>query len=120
MGLLFIFLTIAFTVMGQLLLKRGMVEVGASSGQVALLPQYIWRAFTNVKVVLGLASAVVAALAWMMAVARVDLSFAYPFMAIAIVLVLALSGALFGETVPFTRWLGVGIVSIGILVAAWR
>jgi uncharacterized membrane protein len=43
---------------------------------------------------------------------------AYPFMALAIVLVLALSGALFGEIVPLNRWMGVAIVCVGLVVAA--
>ncbi len=120
MGLLFIFLTLTFTVLGQLLLKRGMLEIGSVPGQLALWPAFIWRALTSLRVISGLACAVIAAVAWMMAVSRVDLSFAYPFMAIAIVLVLALSGTMFGETVPLTRWVGVGIVCIGIVVTAWR
>jgi multidrug transporter EmrE-like cation transporter len=117
-GLIFILVTIVFTVIGQLLVKQGMreVSVGFSSGADAT--QLIFRALTNLKVVLGLGSAVVAALSWMVAVSHSDLSFAYPFMGLPIVLVLALSGTLFGEVVPITRWLGVGIVCVGLLIAA--
>ena len=42
---------------------------------------------------------------------------AYPFMALAIVLVLALSPLVFGEQVPVIRWFGVLIVCIGLW---WR
>lgn len=118
MGLLFILVTIIFTVVGQLLVKHGMREVSIGLGQATDVTQLILRAFTNLKVVLGLGSAVVAALSWMVAVSHSDLSFAYPFMGLPIVLVLALSGTLFGEVVPITRWLGVGIVCVGLLIAA--
>src|SRR4051794_29720985 len=103
LGLLFIVLTIVFTVIGQLLVKKGMLEVGAGPLgplHLSLLARFAWKTFTNPYVVLGLGSAVVAAVCWTVAVSRSALSVAYPFMALAIVLVLALSGALFGEIVP--------------------
>jgi len=118
MALLFVLLTVAFTVIGQLSVKQGMLGVGGSPTQVAMLPQFIWRALTNLRVLFGLACAVAAALSWIVAISRSDLSFAYPFMGLAIVLVLALSGVLFGETVPITRWLGVVIVCLGLVVTA--
>jgi drug/metabolite transporter (DMT)-like permease len=52
------------------------------------------------------------------AVSRSDISFAYPFMALAIVLVLVLSGVVFAEQVSWGRWLGVLIVSLGLIIAA--
>lgn len=117
-AMLFILVTIVFTVVGQLLVKQGMREVSTGLSQGADTTQLIVRALINWKVVLGLGSAVVAALSWMVAVSRSDLSFAYPFMGLPIVLVLALSGTLFGEVVPITRWLGVGVVCVGLLIAA--
>jgi drug/metabolite transporter (DMT)-like permease len=117
-ALLFILLTLVFTVVGQLLVKRGLVEVGAHPSQLDLLPGFLWQALTNWKVIAGLAAAVIAALSWMVAVSRSDLSFAYPFMALAIVLVLALSGVLFQEQIPFTRWIGVLVVCLGIFIAS--
>ena len=117
-ALLFILLTVAFTVIGQLLVKQGVLEVGTSPTQVVMLPQFIWRALTNWKVLLGLACAVAAALSWIVAISRSDLSFAYPFMGLAIVLVLALSPWLLGETVPWTRWIGVLVVCLGLWLAA--
>jgi drug/metabolite transporter (DMT)-like permease len=72
----------------------------------------------NWQIVMGLACAVVAALTWIQALARSSLSLAYPFMALAIVLVLALSGVVLGEKVPVTRWIGVGVVCVGIFVAS--
>jgi len=118
MAILFIFLTVTWTVAGQLLVKKGMLEVGSSPSQIRLLPGFVWRALTNWKVVSGLICAVAAALSWIVAISRSELSFAYPFTALAIVTVLALSGALFHEKVSITRWIGVAIVCVGILVAS--
>lgn len=118
MALLFIALTIIWTVAGQLLVKKGMQEVGSAPGQAGLLPAFLWRAVTHWKVVLGVACAVLATLCWMVALSRAQLSFAYPFMGAAVVLVLALSGLILGERVPLNRWVGVAIVVVGIFVAS--
>lgn len=120
MSYLFIALTIILTVTGQLLVKVGMGKVGTIPPTVAEMPPFILRALFNPAVIGGLLCAVLAALTWMAAVSRSDLSFAYPFMSLAIVLVLALSGVLLGETIPLTRWIGVLIVCAGIIVAALR
>jgi drug/metabolite transporter (DMT)-like permease len=118
MSYILIAATIAFTVAGQLLVKAGMTEVGSLPASLGEVGSFVFQTLTNLKVVLGLASAVLAALCWTGAVSVSDISFAYPFMALAIVLVLALSGLLFRETVPLARWIGVGIVCVGLIVAA--
>ncbi len=110
--------TIFFTVIGQLLLKRATLELGLAPTQAAEIAAYLVRAFLNWQVLGGLASAVLAAALWLGAVSRSNISFAYPFMGLAIVLVLTLSPFLFGEQIPWNRWLGVLIVCVGIWVAA--
>jgi len=118
MAVIFILLTVAFTVAGQILVKQGMLEVGNHPSQLGLFPSFIWSALTNVRVVLGFACAFAASLTWIVAISRSDLSFAYPFTGLTIVTVLTLSPIIFGETVPLTRWLGVLLVCVGIWVAA--
>jgi drug/metabolite transporter (DMT)-like permease len=111
-------LTILFTVCGQLLVKAGMIKVGPFAGELKTLPIYVFKALTNVKVFAGLLLAVFAALTWMGAISKLKISFAYPFMSLAIVLVLALSGIVFRERVPVSRWIGVAIVCVGLIVSA--
>src|SRR5262249_45939978 len=110
--------TILLTVVGQLLVKAGMLEVGPLPPNISDIWLFGFHILTNIKVVLGLGSAVAAAVCWTGAVSLSDISFAYPFMALAIVLVLAFSGVFFSETVPVARWIGVAIVCLGLLVAA--
>lgn len=118
LGLVFIFLTVAFTVLGQILVKQGMLGVGKSPSELASMPGFVLSALTNPRVVLGLGCAVVAALTWIIAISRSDLSFAYPFMALGVVLVLLFSGIVFKETISLNRWIGVAIVCLGIVVAS--
>jgi len=117
-ALLLVFLTIGLTAAGQALVKHGVLEVGASPGQFRQLPAFLGRALTNPSVVLGLTCAVFAALAWIMALSRAELSRAYPFMGLTFGVVLFLSALLFGERVPATRWVGVLVICLGIWISS--
>ena len=117
-GLVFIFLTIALTVAGQLLVKHGMTQIGKAPSSTSEMPMFFLRAIFHPPNFIGLGSAVLAAICWMGALSRCDLSFAYPFMALAIVLVLALTPALFGEHVNAKQWIGVAVVCIGLWIAS--
>jgi drug/metabolite transporter (DMT)-like permease len=113
-------LTVVFTVIGQVLTKQGMLEMGASPSRWPDVLVFIAHSLLNVKVILGLLSAVAAALAWLVTVSRSPLSFAYPFMGLSLILVLLFSSLVFGETVPWNRWAGVGVVCLGLAVASFR
>jgi drug/metabolite transporter (DMT)-like permease len=115
-GFICVALTVAFTVCGQLLVRYGMRGLGASPTQLGLLPHFLLRAFTHPAVVSGLACAVLAAACWTLALSRLEINQAYPFMGLAIVLVLALA-PLLGEAVPLWRWVGVALVCLGLWVA---
>ena len=110
--------TICFTVASQLLVKYGTQQLESFPKSLSEAFPFMLTALTNVWIVLGLGEAVAAALAWIGAVSLSDISFAYPFMGLAIVLVLAMSPLLFGEHVPTTPWIGVAIVCAGILVTS--
>lgn len=120
LGFVYIALTILFTVGGQLLIKAGVDAVGARPAQQPSTLLFILRAFTHPLVAAGLGCALAGAVCWTLALSRVALSLAYPFMGLAIVLVLALSPLLLREAVPWTRWLGVAIVCVGLWLTARR
>jgi len=67
---LFIGLTIVFTVIGQLLVKAGMIEVGEFPGGLKIIPTYLWQSLINWKVLLGLVCAVLASFTWMLAMSK--------------------------------------------------
>lgn len=110
--------TILFTVAGQLMVKHGTQQLGSFPKTLAGALPFMLTALTNLWIVFGLGCAVAAALAWIGAVSLSDISFAYPFMGLAIVLVLTLSPLVLGENIPLNRWVGVTIVCLGILVAS--
>lgn len=110
--------TICFTAAGNLLIKAGMMDVGTLPNQACKVQWFFFQSFTNLKVIAGLAMAFIGAMAWMGAVSQSDMSFAYPFMSLTIVLVLFLSGSIFGEVVTMNRWLGAIIVCLGLMISA--
>jgi drug/metabolite transporter (DMT)-like permease len=117
-GYLYIFVTIAFTVIGQLLVKTGVSKVFASFDGAPSLSRLIVSALLNPAVIGGLVCAFIAAVSWFPAVSKLPISVAYPFMALPIVLVLFLAPLCFGERVSPNQWVGVIIVSLGLWLAA--
>jgi drug/metabolite transporter (DMT)-like permease len=56
----------------------------------------------------------------MVVLSRVDLSFAYPFISLNFVFVLAGSALLLHEHVPANRFLGAALIILGVLVVSRR
>ena len=119
-GFIFIAITIAFTVIGQLMIKQGVMATGASPARLGQIPLFIMRVFTNPLVIAGLACAVISMTSWTLALSRLNLNLAYPFLGLAIVLVLVFARVIAGEPVSLLRWVGVLIVCLGLWVVAQK
>ena len=118
---IYIALCIAFTVIGQLLMKWGMIRVGEAPHNRDELPAFFIKAFMDPGVYLGLACAGFAAVSWMLALGtKLPLSVAYPFMSLAIVLVLVFTPFFFDEVVLLNQWLGLLLIIGGLWVASVR
>ena len=111
-----ILVSVASGVAGQTFLKIGTERAGsgADGGPIAL----IYSIVTSPLTLLGLFFYGIGALAWIAVLRRMDLSHAYPFLALNFVLIALVSYLVLGEAVPAARWLGIGIICIGILVVA--
>lgn len=119
MGYLYIAGCIAFTVYGQLIIKSRMATKGALPEGVADKIAFLLHAlFGDPFMLSGFAAAFAASLFWMAAMTKFELSFAYPFMSLAFVLVFGFSVLLFGETVSAGKVVGLGLIVSGILVTA--
>ncbi|MCY1460847.1 4-amino-4-deoxy-L-arabinose-phosphoundecaprenol flippase subunit ArnE [compost metagenome] len=67
-------------------------------------------------VVSAFVAAFAASLCWMLAVSRLELSKAYPFMALNFLLVCIIAVPLFGETFTMAKAIGLGTVIIGLII----
>lgn len=109
----------ALTVVGEVLLKLGMNVVTAQVGAFSLDPRVIWATFTDWRVILGFALVFGGALFWLAVISRVNLSLAYPLLALNYVLILIPSRYLLGEAITPAKIVGAAIVVVGVIVITW-
>ncbi len=116
--LLAIFVSVALAVVGQLLLKMGMLRVGKFSFNISTLVHQYARILLNPFVIAGLFGFFVSMLIWLYVLSRMELSFVYPFVALNYVLILFGSYFLFKETITPLKIVGVVVIIIGVYLVA--
>lgn len=104
----------------QLLLKAGASSAGSIS--FAAGAPVLWRMAMGLAqhpaILGGLACYAISVLVWIVALSRVDVSIAYPMLSIGYVVNALLAWWLFGEDVGVQRWLGMGVIVIGVVLVA--
>ena len=118
MNYLYIALTIALTVFGQLAIKMQVAPAGALPADTAGKLWFMLHLLLNPWIIAAFAAAFLASLSWMGALTKFPLSHAYPFMSLCFVLVLGLSAWLFQEPLSTARVCGVALICIGTIIAA--
>ena len=103
------------TVTGEVLLKLGVDNVGGFGFNI----ESIFRTFTNWQVVLGFAFVFGGSLFWLAVISKVDLSFAYPLLALNYLIIMIPSRFLLNEAITPTRIAGAIIIVIGVIVITW-
>ena len=117
MAILMILIAVLLAVFGQILVKMGL----NASGGINFSSGFVWayvQLFMSPKIIIGTISYTVSIFFWLYALSRVDLSFAYPFLAVSYVLIVLASWLLLGEQVPMLRWAGVLAICFGVLLVA--
>lgn len=109
----------ALTVVGEVLLKLGMNAVTARVGAFSLDPRVVLATFTDWRVILGFALVFGGALFWLAVISRVNLSLAYPLLALNYVLILIPSRYVLGEEITPAKVVGAAIVVVGVIVITW-
>ena len=103
----------------QILLKTGMsrpsiaalLESGRRTDAALAIATNLW-------VVGGLSLYFLSALVWLMVLSRVQVSFAYPFVAMGFVLTMVLGWLVMGDTVGTQRIAGTLLISLGVVLIA--
>jgi len=113
-----LFAVLALTVYGQLSIKaRAIAHASEAVGSADRL-HYLYAMFTDLWVLSGLGAALLAGVCWMLAIERLEVGYAYPFMALSFVFVPLGSMALFGEPLPAIQLLGLALIIAGVTVSA--
>lgn len=109
-------LTVLLTTYGQLVIKwQVMKQANAPFDFMSGWPPVLLL-LLRPWVISALAAAFLASLCWMVAMSRLELSRAYPFMALNFLLVGALAVPMFGEPLTRGKIAGIGLVIVGLIV----
>jgi multidrug transporter EmrE-like cation transporter len=117
-GYIYIGLTVVFTVYGQLVIKWRMTLLGELPERFQDKLFFLIRAVFDPYIFSSFFAAFLASLAWMAAVTKFEISYAYPFMSLAFVMVLILSYYIFNESLTLYKVLGLTFIIIGIIIAS--
>jgi multidrug transporter EmrE-like cation transporter len=115
---LFIFSTILFTLYSQLVMRWQVGSAGALPADAIGKVQFVAHLLLNPWVLSGMLASFAAGISWMLAMTRFEVSYAFPFVSINYVLVLAAGVLLFQESMSATKILGSALVVVGIIVIA--
>jgi drug/metabolite transporter (DMT)-like permease len=117
-GYAYVATTIVLTVYGQLIVKWRVDEAGAMPDALSGKLEFLGRLMIDPWVISVFAGAAIAALSWMAALTRFELSRAYPFVALSFVCVLILSAAIFGEALTWPKVIGVVLIVAGLAIGS--
>jgi multidrug transporter EmrE-like cation transporter len=117
-AIIYILISVTGGVIGQVLLKRGMIQLGEVTLGFSQLGDILLRMLTNPFVVIGLLFYVISSLFWLAALSRVELSFAYPFVSLSYIGMLFASWIFFQENLSALRLIGTGTIILGVILVA--
>jgi drug/metabolite transporter (DMT)-like permease len=118
MAAVYVAATVLFTVYGQLVIKWQVTNAGDFPVDLGDKLHFLVRLLLKPWVITAFAAAFVAAITWMAALTKLDLSHAYPFQATSFVLVLLLSAALLGESINAPKVAGILLIVAGLVVGS--
>lgn len=108
--------TIVATTYCHLALKWHVSSAGPMPTEFIDRVTFLVKILLNPLVISAFAAAFVAALAWLVAMTRLPLSYAYPFVSATFPMILLFSSLLFGETITWQKLVGVTMIVGGIVV----
>jgi multidrug transporter EmrE-like cation transporter len=120
--LLLIVVSVTLSALAQISLKAGMASLaaGAHGGPAGIASglHSILLALGQPWVLVGLALYGLGAMVWMLVLARLDVSVAYPFVALGFIVVMLLGALFFGEALTLAKLSGTLLVGAGVWLIA--
>ena len=113
----FILFTVLTNAAAQVMLKQGMLAIGSSLDAAALIPRLFQTVFSP-WVFAGLVMFVISMASHLFVLSKVDLSFAYPFLSLAYVVVAFVAWFLFKEEIGAYKIAGIAFICIGTILIA--
>ena len=104
--------------LGQLLFKKTSLSISNQNIEATSLIEGIIRSVQIPWLYMALTVYAFATILWLYILQRIPLSIAYPFSALAMVIVPILAVFIFGERLSWSYWLGALFIFIGIIIIA--
>ncbi len=115
-----IFLMVIFGPLGNVMLGKGMKQIGAvSTGSAQELAHVLLRVLQSSAIWLGIASLLAFFITYMLVLSWADYSYVQPASSVAYLVVALLGRFVLGETVTPIRWMGVSVICLGAFVVGW-
>jgi drug/metabolite transporter (DMT)-like permease len=116
MPYLYMVITLATMVAAQILLRKGMVQVGEFPSNLGGIVPFFLKTFVEPYVLIGILCVLISALSWIVAVSRAEISRIYPFMGLTFAFVALFSWLILGESLTPWRWAGIGLITLGVFL----
>lgn len=110
--------TVVLTAYSQLIVKWRVSLAGPLPLDLAKKTVFLVGLLFDPWIMSAILGAFFAGLAWMAAMTKLDLSYAYPFMSLAFVLVLICSALFFHEVISGPKVVGLLLIILGIIVTS--
>lgn len=117
--LLLILSSVLLSAVAQILLKIGMSVPSVQHAiSVDSFSQVVYSIATSFYVLLGLGLYFASAAVWLFVLAKVDVSFAYPFVGLGFVVTMLLAFFINGEVLSTTKIVGTLCIALGVAIIA--
>ena len=112
----FIFATVLLGVYGQVVWKWQLDKTGAVPAGFSERVSYFVQLLLNPWIVSGFLGAGVAAICWLIALKKFEMTYAYPFVSLTFPGVLICGVLLFGEDLSWSKMIGTALILAGVVV----
>ena len=117
---LILLLAIVTTAAGEMLTKAGLDHLTQQLGEPFSFKWHIlWRTFTNWMVLLGFVLIFGAAILWLVVISRVNLSLAYPILALGYIVTVIASWLILKEPLTWQKVVGSLVICLGVALVTW-
>ncbi len=117
MAYFYIFLTVCFTVFGQVIIKFRVVKYSPLPESFIGKMKFLSAVLTDPLIIIGFASAFLASIAWIAVMTKLDLSYAYPIVVGGLALLTSIiSVAVLNEPIDAYKLVGLILIVSGIFV----
>lgn len=115
-SILYILISVIGGAVGQVLLKKGMNDLGEVTLSIQNIIQMTWKMLTNPYVFIGLFIYFLSVIFWLAALSKVELSYAYPFASLSYIIMFLAGWLLLGESITPMRIVGTLVIGIGVFL----